>query len=37
MFRYTKLTGIREVVFWVLAVLFLASFYFLVMTALKSG
>lgn len=36
MFRYTKLTGVREVIFWVLAVLFLAPFYFLVTTALKS-
>ncbi|MGN8552288.1 UNVERIFIED_CONTAM: carbohydrate ABC transporter permease [Microbacterium sp. SLM126] len=36
MFRYTKLTGLREVVFWIIAVIFLAPFYFLVTTAFKS-
>ena len=36
MFRYTKLTALREVAFWVLAVVFLAPFYFLLTTALKS-
>ncbi|NQD40887.1 carbohydrate ABC transporter permease [Glutamicibacter halophytocola] len=37
MFRYTKLTLLREVGLWVLALVFLAPFYFLVTTALKSG
>jgi raffinose/stachyose/melibiose transport system permease protein len=36
MFRYTKLTALREIGFWVLAIVFLAPFYFLLMTALKS-
>jgi raffinose/stachyose/melibiose transport system permease protein len=36
MFRYTKLTFLREVGFWLLAALFLVPFYFLVMTAFKS-
>ncbi|KRB36575.1 carbohydrate ABC transporter permease [Microbacterium sp. Root180] len=36
MFRYTKLTGLREVAFWIIAVIFLAPFYFLVTTAFKS-
>ncbi|MBD3943579.1 carbohydrate ABC transporter permease [Microbacterium sp. NEAU-LLC] len=36
MFRYTKLTALREVGFWLLAIVFLAPFYFLVTTALKS-
>lgn len=36
MFRYTKLTALREVLVWVLALVFLAPFYFLVTTALKS-
>lgn len=36
MFRYTKLTAMREVLIWVLAVVFLAPFYFLVTTALKT-
>ncbi|WP_457101215.1 carbohydrate ABC transporter permease [Microbacterium sp. P5_E9] len=36
MFRYTKLTLLREIGFWVLAVVFLAPFYFLVSTSLKS-
>jgi raffinose/stachyose/melibiose transport system permease protein len=36
MFRYTKFTAAREVIIWVLAVLFLLPFYFLVTTALKS-
>jgi raffinose/stachyose/melibiose transport system permease protein len=36
MFRYTRLTALREFLFWVLAIVFLAPFYFLLMTALKS-
>jgi raffinose/stachyose/melibiose transport system permease protein len=36
MFRYTKFTALREVAFWLLAIVFLAPFYFLVATALKS-
>lgn len=36
MFRYTKLTFLREVGFWLLAALFLIPFFFLVMTAFKS-
>jgi raffinose/stachyose/melibiose transport system permease protein len=36
MFRYTKLTLLREIGVWLLAGLFLIPFYFLVMTALKS-
>ena len=35
MFRYTKLTLLREIGLWALALLFLAPFYFLVTTALK--
>ncbi|MFF2840803.1 carbohydrate ABC transporter permease [Paenarthrobacter sp. NPDC057981] len=37
MFRYTKLTLLREVGLWALALLFLSPFYFLVTTALKSS
>ncbi|HEY8591222.1 MAG TPA: carbohydrate ABC transporter permease [Naasia sp.] len=36
MFRYTGFTALREVVFWIIALLFLLPFYFLVMTSLKS-
>ncbi|MFT4214270.1 MAG: carbohydrate ABC transporter permease [Microbacterium sp.] len=36
MFRYTKLTLLREIGFWLLAAVFLIPFYFLVMTAFKS-
>lgn len=36
MFRYTKLTAVREVGVWIIALIFLAPFYFLVTTALKS-
>lgn len=36
MFRYTKLSALREVLIWVLAIVFLAPFYFLVTTALKT-
>lgn len=36
MFRYTKFTALREVLVWVIAIVFLAPFYFLVTTALKS-
>jgi raffinose/stachyose/melibiose transport system permease protein len=36
MFRYTKLTALREIGFWLLALVFLAPFYFLITTALKS-
>ncbi|HEY6741308.1 MAG TPA: carbohydrate ABC transporter permease [Lapillicoccus sp.] len=35
MFRYTKLSALREVVFWLIAVVYLAPFYFLVVIALK--
>ncbi|GAA1942846.1 carbohydrate ABC transporter permease [Microbacterium deminutum] len=35
MFRYTKLTLLREVLLWVLAAVFLLPFYFLIATALK--
>jgi raffinose/stachyose/melibiose transport system permease protein len=35
-FRYTKLTALREVGFWLLALLFLLPFYLLISTALKS-
>ena len=37
MFRYTKLTALREVLIWVLALVFLIPFYFLVATAFKSN
>ena len=36
MFRYTKLTALREFAFWLLALVFLAPFYFLITTSLKS-
>jgi raffinose/stachyose/melibiose transport system permease protein len=36
MFRYTKLSALREVIFWIVAIIFLAPFYFLITTALKS-
>ncbi|GLJ61291.1 MULTISPECIES: carbohydrate ABC transporter permease [Microbacterium] len=36
MFRYTKLTAVREVLIWVLALVFLLPFFFLVSTALKT-
>lgn len=36
MFRYTKLSALREVGVWALALVFLLPFYFLVMTSLKS-
>jgi raffinose/stachyose/melibiose transport system permease protein len=36
MFRYTKLSAVREVGLWVLALVFLLPFYFLLMTSLKS-
>jgi raffinose/stachyose/melibiose transport system permease protein len=35
MFRYTKLSALREVGFWLLALAFLAPFYFLISIALK--
>ena len=35
MFRYTKLTAVREVVLWIVALVSLLPFYFLVATALK--
>jgi raffinose/stachyose/melibiose transport system permease protein len=35
MFRYTKLTLLREILLWVLAAVFLLPFYFLVTVALK--
>lgn len=35
MFRYTKLTLLREIGLWALALVFLAPFYFLITTALK--
>jgi raffinose/stachyose/melibiose transport system permease protein len=36
MFRYTRRTAVREVVLWVIAVIFLLPFYFLITTALKA-
>lgn len=36
MFRYTKLTALREVAFWILALVILLPFYFLVTIALKT-
>lgn len=36
MFRYTWLTGLREGIVWLIALVFLVPFYFLVTTALKS-
>ncbi|MFV2196847.1 carbohydrate ABC transporter permease [Nocardiopsis sp. LOL_012] len=36
MFRYTKATALREVLTWIVALVFLLPFYFLVTTALKS-
>ena len=35
MFRYTKLTALREVLLWVVALIFLLPFYFLIAMALK--
>jgi raffinose/stachyose/melibiose transport system permease protein len=35
LFRYTKLSAVREVGFWLVALLYLAPFYFLVTIALK--
>jgi raffinose/stachyose/melibiose transport system permease protein len=35
MFRYTKLTLVREVLLWVVAIIFLLPFYFLIAMALK--
>lgn len=35
MFRYTKLSALREIGFWLLAVVYLAPFYVLIATALK--
>ncbi|MGH1549635.1 carbohydrate ABC transporter permease [Leifsonia poae] len=35
MFRYTKLTLLREIGLWILAIVFLLPFYFLVATSLK--
>lgn len=35
MFRYTKMTLAREMLFWLIAVIYLAPFYFLVTIALK--
>lgn len=35
MFRYTKLSALREVGLWVLALIFLAPFYFLIVISLK--
>jgi raffinose/stachyose/melibiose transport system permease protein len=35
MFRYTRLTALREALTWVVALIFLLPFYFLVTTALK--
>lgn len=35
MFRYTKLSALREVIFWLVAVVYLLPFYFLVTIALK--
>ena len=36
MFRYTKLTAVREVILWIVTVIWLLPLYFLVATALKS-
>jgi raffinose/stachyose/melibiose transport system permease protein len=36
MFRYTKVTAVREVAVWILALVFLVPFYFLISTSLKS-
>ncbi|WP_120493747.1 carbohydrate ABC transporter permease [Microbacterium phyllosphaerae] len=36
MFRYTKFTALREILIWIIAIVFLAPFYFLITTALKS-
>ncbi|GAA3311114.1 carbohydrate ABC transporter permease [Arthrobacter ramosus] len=36
MFRYTKLSLLREIGLWALALIFLSPFYFLITTALKS-
>lgn len=36
MFRYTKFTLVREIAVWLVALVFLAPFYFLVITAFKS-
>jgi len=36
MFRYSKLTALREGALWLLAIIFLVPFYFLVTTALKT-
>ncbi|MFE1646680.1 carbohydrate ABC transporter permease [Microbacterium sp. P01] len=35
MFRYTKLSALREVIFWIVALVYLAPFYFLITIALK--
>ena len=35
MFRYTKLTAVREVGIWIIALIWLLPFYFLVATAFK--
>ena len=37
MFRYTKLTLLREIVLWIVAIAFLLPFYFLLSTAFKTG
>ena len=36
MFRYSKLTALREAALWLLAIVFLVPFYFLITTALKT-
>lgn len=36
MFRYTSRTAVREIGFWLLAIIFLLPFYFLIINALKS-
>lgn len=35
MFRYTKFSALREVIFWIVALVYLAPFYFLITIALK--
>lgn len=35
MFRYTKLSALREIIFWLIAVVYLLPFYFLITIALK--
>jgi len=36
MFRYTKLTAVREVIVWIITLAMLLPFYILIVTSLKS-